>query len=95
MHVRSWVFRIRSAGTECWAPLQVEQKSQEHDLIINEFERVKQHNMRLEITCKDYQEKLLASEAIMTNYKAIQEENRRLYNQVQDLRGNIRVFCRY
>jgi Microtubule binding len=50
--------------------------------------------MRLEITCKDYQEKLLASEAIMTNYKAIQEENRRLYNQVQDLRGNIRVFCR-
>jgi hypothetical protein len=74
--------------------LQVEQKNQEHDLIINEFERVKQHNMRLEITCKDYQEKLLASEAIMNNYKAIQEENRRLYNQVQDLRGNIRVFCR-
>lgn len=88
-----WVWVMAMAATLCTF-MQVEQKSQEHDLIINEFERVKQHNMRLEITCKDYQEKLLASEAIMANYKAIQEENRRLYNQVQDLRGNIRVFCR-
>lgn len=75
--------------------LQVDQKNQEHELIIAEFERMKQSNMRLEITCKDYQEKILASESIVSNYKAIQEENRLLYNQVQDLRGNIRVFCRY
>ncbi len=27
-------------------------------------------------------------------YRATQEENRRLYNEVQDLKGNIRVFCR-
>lgn len=73
---------------------QVDQKNQEHELIIAEFERMKQSNMRLEITCKDYQEKILASESIVSNYKAIQEENRLLYNQVQDLRGNIRVFCR-
>lgn len=72
----------------------MDQKNQEHELIIAEFERMKQSNMRLEITCKDYQEKILASESIVSNYKTIQEENRKLYNQVQDLRGNIRVFCR-
>ena len=27
-------------------------------------------------------------------YRTTQEENRRLYNEVQDLKGNIRVFCR-
>lgn len=27
-------------------------------------------------------------------YKRVVEENRTLYNTVQDLRGNIRVFCR-
>ena len=27
-------------------------------------------------------------------YAATMEENRRLYNEVQDLKGNIRVFCR-
>ncbi len=27
-------------------------------------------------------------------YKSLKEENRQLYNQVQDLRGSIRVFCR-
>jgi hypothetical protein len=40
------------------------------------------------------QEKMLANEAMLSNYRTIQEENRRLYNQVQDLQGNIRVFCR-
>ena len=27
-------------------------------------------------------------------YAVTVEENRRLYNEVQDLKGNIRVFCR-
>jgi kinesin family protein C2/C3 len=27
-------------------------------------------------------------------YKRVVEDNRTLYNTVQDLRGNIRVFCR-
>lgn len=31
---------------------------------------------------------------LQTKYKAIQDENRSLYNTVQDLRGSIRVFCR-
>ena len=31
---------------------------------------------------------------ITTRYRGLQEENRSLYNQIQDLRGNIRVFCR-
>lgn len=88
--LRYMCYKLRS---RC-LPVQVDQKNQEHELIIAEFERMKQSNMRLEITCKDYQEKILASESIVSNYKTIQEENRVLYNQVQDLRGNIRVFCR-
>ena len=31
---------------------------------------------------------------IRYKYKAVQQENSKLYNMVQDLRGNIRVFCR-
>lgn len=31
---------------------------------------------------------------IEERYRATVEENRRLYNEVQDLKGNIRVFCR-
>ena len=33
-------------------------------------------------------------EAMAEKYAGILEENRRLYNEVQDLKGNIRVFCR-
>ncbi|CAN4108861.1 unnamed protein product [Withania somnifera] len=29
-----------------------------------------------------------------SNYQKVLEENRKLYNQVQDLKGNIRVYCR-
>ncbi|KAK4491364.1 hypothetical protein RD792_002103 [Penstemon davidsonii] len=29
-----------------------------------------------------------------SGYQKVQEENRKLYNQVQDLKGNIRVYCR-
>lgn len=32
--------------------------------------------------------------AIEEKYRATVEENYRLYNEVQDLKGNIRVFCR-
>lgn len=35
-----------------------------------------------------------AQQALADKYAAAIEENRRLYNQVQDLKGNIRVFCR-
>ena len=31
---------------------------------------------------------------IANKYTVTIEENRRLYNEVQDLKGNIRVFCR-
>lgn len=31
---------------------------------------------------------------IADKYAVTVEENRRLYNEVQDLKGNIRVFCR-
>lgn len=32
--------------------------------------------------------------AIEEKYRATVEDNYRLYNEVQDLKGNIRVFCR-
>jgi kinesin family protein C2/C3 len=32
--------------------------------------------------------------AVAERYRGTVEENRRLYNEVQDLKGNIRVFCR-
>jgi kinesin family protein C2/C3 len=33
-------------------------------------------------------------QSIEEKYSRTVEENRRLYNEVQDLKGNIRVFCR-
>ncbi len=33
-------------------------------------------------------------QGIAEKYRVTSEENRRLYNEVQDLKGNIRVFCR-
>lgn len=33
-------------------------------------------------------------QGIAEKYRVTTEENRRLYNEVQDLKGNIRVFCR-
>jgi hypothetical protein len=36
----------------------------------------------------------MRTETTLPHDRAIQEENRRLYNTVQDLRGAIRVFCR-
>lgn len=33
-------------------------------------------------------------EAVAERYGAAKEENTRLYNEVQDLKGKIRVFCR-
>ena len=68
--------------------------SNEIDAINSEYRSLKNENMRLEIVCKEFQEKVLAGEQFLNNYKSIQDENRKLYNLVQDLRGNIRVFCR-
>lgn len=82
MHSSKWLWR------------QVHEKSLEADHIVRELGRVKRDNMRLEITNKDFQEKILLNEAMLSNYRLIQDENRELYNRVQDLQGNIRVFCR-
>jgi kinesin family protein C2/C3 len=38
--------------------------------------------------------RLQVLEDIDAKYRRVVEDNRKLYNQVQDLRGNIRVFCR-
>ncbi|EEF51194.1 kinesin heavy chain, putative [Ricinus communis] len=45
-----------------------------------------------EFQCLGYKLKGLAEAA--ENYHSVLAENRRLYNEVQDLKGNIRVYCR-
>ncbi|XP_050227782.1 kinesin-like protein KIN-14J [Mercurialis annua] len=45
-----------------------------------------------EFQCLGYKMKGLAEAA--ENYHSVLAENRRLYNEVQDLKGNIRVYCR-
>jgi hypothetical protein len=41
--------------------MQMQEKSTEKDNILREFDRVKQHNLRLEITNKDFQVQLSTS----------------------------------
>jgi hypothetical protein len=69
-------------------------KSKEMEMILSERHHLHTENQRLHISIAVFEEKMLANEAMLANYRAIQDENRRLYNQVQDLQGNIRVFCR-
>ena len=73
---------------------EVSKRENDNENLSREYDRVKRDNMRLEVTNKDFQEKIMANEAMLANYRMVQEENRRLYNQVQDLQGNIRVYCR-
>ena len=74
--------------------VQMNDKSREMELIVSERHHLHTENQRLHISVAQFEEKMLANEAMLANYRAIQDENRRLYNQVQDLQGNIRVFCR-
>eukprot|EP00803_Ostreobium_quekettii_P005920 evm.model.scf_900.3 EVM.evm.TU.scf_900.3 scf_900:41853-48914(+) len=49
---------------------------------------------RLQMQLEELRGKVDSVANINEKYAQIQEENRKLYNLVQDLRGNIRVFCR-
>ncbi|KAG2488239.1 hypothetical protein HYH03_013230 [Edaphochlamys debaryana] len=42
----------------------------------------------------EVQAELAEYQTLQQRFLAVREENRRLYNQVQDLKGSIRVFCR-
>ncbi|XP_068641306.1 kinesin-like protein KIN-14C [Aristolochia californica] len=44
--------------------------------------------------CNDLGRKLKGLTDAAQNYHAVLAENRKLYNEVQDLKGNIRVYCR-
>eukprot|EP00878_Enallax_costatus_P036059 GHUV01040351.1.p1 GENE.GHUV01040351.1~~GHUV01040351.1.p1 ORF type:complete len:697 (+),score=225.05 GHUV01040351.1:411-2501(+) len=50
--------------------------------------------MRAQMECHRLREELDGLQDLHERYKRAIEENRNLYNTVQDLRGNIRVFCR-
>ncbi|KAG2315464.1 hypothetical protein Bca52824_018586 [Brassica carinata] len=73
-------------------------KTQENELVVlktlfietkQDFQVHLQRNL-MELGCNQMQE---MSSAAQGYYKVV-EENRKLYNMVQDLKGNIRVFCR-
>jgi hypothetical protein len=70
-------------------------RQRDQDKLNQEFEAAVQQNKRLEFTCEEYKAKILEKDNMMQNYRTMQEENRKLYNQIQDLRGNIRVFLRW
>ncbi|GFH17654.1 uncharacterized protein HaLaN_14334 [Haematococcus lacustris] len=53
-----------------------------------------EHTSGLQAQVEEAQARLAQIDVITNKYRAMQEENRKLYNQVQDLRGAIRVFCR-
>lgn len=53
-----------------------------------------QRYVQLEAELEESRQRMEYLLGLEANYRGIQDENRRLYNQVQDLRGNIRVFCR-
>ncbi|KAL6749349.1 P-loop containing nucleoside triphosphate hydrolase protein [Haematococcus lacustris] len=53
-----------------------------------------EHTSGLQAQVEEAEARLAQIDVITNKYRAMQEENRKLYNQVQDLRGAIRVFCR-
>lgn len=48
----------------------------------------------LQSEIKVLEDRLMGLANAATNYHKVLEENRQLYNEVQDLKGNIRVYCR-
>ena len=52
------------------------------------------HADTLNAVCASMQKLIGASNAVVANYRREKAERRRLFNVVQELRGNIRVFCR-
>ncbi|GFH23042.1 uncharacterized protein HaLaN_20590 [Haematococcus lacustris] len=57
-------------------------------------QEVSEYTSGLEARLQDAGARLSQVDAVMDKYRVMQAENRKLYNQVQDLRGAIRVFCR-
>eukprot|EP00240_Pyramimonas_obovata_P002859 CAMPEP_0118926498 /NCGR_PEP_ID=MMETSP1169-20130426/4165_1 /TAXON_ID=36882 /ORGANISM="Pyramimonas obovata, Strain CCMP722" /LENGTH=662 /DNA_ID=CAMNT_0006868059 /DNA_START=194 /DNA_END=2179 /DNA_ORIENTATION=- len=57
-----------------------------------------QDSLRFVQQCKEETDMLLSQHAVVVQrlekYDAMKEQNRQLYNQIQDFRGHIRVFCR-
>lgn len=60
----------------------------------SELESEKREKARLAAQLDELRNQVDSATNLNTKYREIQEENRKLYNLVQDLRGNIRVFCR-
>lgn len=74
--------------------MQIDIRQRDAENLTLELEATRKQNGRLEITVQEYRERIMANDLLVNNYRAMQDENRKLYNQIQDLRGNIRVFLR-
>jgi len=63
-------------------------------LLESKLESEKEEKSRLALQMDELRTQVDSVANMHSKYSEIQDENRKLYNMVQDLRGNIRVFCR-
>lgn len=77
---------------------QVAESSVAHDSLLQQLQgqdgQRTQHTQQLEAQVTLLSTELAGLAGLQGRYRTSQDECRRLYNQVQDLRGAIRVFCR-
>eukprot|EP01024_Parvocaulis_polyphysoides_P032176 TRINITY_DN2888_c1_g1_i1.p1 TRINITY_DN2888_c1_g1~~TRINITY_DN2888_c1_g1_i1.p1 ORF type:complete len:742 (+),score=171.34 TRINITY_DN2888_c1_g1_i1:296-2227(+) len=62
--------------------------------LLDKLTEVEMENQQMEQELMEQRANTEELEFFANNYKQIQEENKQLYNIVQDLKGSIRVYCR-
>jgi len=86
------VISLRKTCDELTKKLEEYQKEKEE--LQNTLERQLKEKEQLAKQIDSIQDEVQSLDTIRGKYKEVQQENCKLYNMVQDLRGNIRVFCR-
>jgi len=72
----------------------LEEYQREKEELQSTLERQLKEKEQLAKQIDSIQDEVQSLDTIRGKYKEVQQENCKLYNMVQDLRGNIRVFCR-
>lgn len=72
----------------------LEEYQREKEELEHTLERELKEKQQLAKQIDSIQDEVQSLGTIRGKYKEVQQENCKLYNMVQDLRGNIRVFCR-
>ncbi|XP_051124636.1 kinesin-like protein KIN-14G [Andrographis paniculata] len=81
---------------KCKELVERQQKSAEElkNMLHSTRDEIQNLKMKYEERFEDFGKHLNSLANAASRYKKVLEENRKLYNQVQDLKGNIRVYCR-